>query len=53
MTKQEFGMEYLLHNMESDMELLPYVVEIEFNMTVDQFLETYILTDDEGYYCDI
>jgi hypothetical protein len=53
MTKESYGLNYLLNNMESNMELLPYVVEIEFNMTIEEFTEEYIMEDEQGFYCNI
>ena len=53
MNKQTFGMSYLLKNLESNIELLPYVVEMKFNITVDQFIEEYILEDEKGYFINI
>jgi len=53
MTKESWAINYLLNNFESNMELLPCVVELEFNMTVDQFIEEYINEDEEGYFITI
>jgi len=53
MTKQAYAMNYLLNNYESNMELLPEVIEMEFNMTVNQFIDTYFEEDENGYYCNI
>jgi len=53
MTKEAFGINYLLNNMESNMELLPYVVDIEFNMTIDQFIEEFIVEEEKEFYCNI
>jgi hypothetical protein len=53
MNKQEFGIKYLLNNFESNMKLLPIVIEMKFNMTVDQFIEAYFEEDEEGYYINI
>lgn len=51
--KQAWGINYLLNNYESNIELLPVVLDMEFNMTVDQFIDTYVKEDVEGFYINI
>ena len=53
MTKESWAINYLLNNFESNIELLPIAIELEFGITIDQFIETYFGEDEKGYFITI
>ncbi len=50
MNKKEAGLIILKKEMG---EYYAELIEIEFGMSVCEFIEEYIRSDNEGYYCDI
>lgn len=53
MTKAAFGLNYLLNNMESNITYLHIIIERDFGISVDEFIDTYFKEDEEGFYITI